>query len=320
MTSLVHPIMSSEIPESLVIMSKAYPLVRELVHKYRVMVIDTKPAGWDSTPAFNSFLLSRDDGIIVGKVGINREGQNYFRSVTMRKERGRTADDRMTYYAAKVSSLMRTIDKQKLLPTHSEEVLNKLSHLGAFVNNVVAEHDDVNKRSPYGGSEIHQMLKVVFGYQSVNSLSQDSIDKFRKSLDEYEQVDKTREIRLNMVREVFDKPIKFIMYDDTKTFVTGSLNLGVVIDLQYRVDDVKVAGMECKRVRTFMDDPDIAPRMAMLKVAVKNKHPDIEFVGEEGFFPVDGEGYYSELGIYKIDTDGWRYDHFPAKPRWIFLT
>ena len=157
---LVHPIASSAVPESLVILSKVYPLVRELVHKYKVMVIGTKPASWNSNPEFNSFFLSREDGVIVGKVGINREGQNYFRSVVRSKDRGRTAEDRMSYLAVKVPSLMRTIEKNKLLPNDSKEVINKVSHLSSLVQNVLSEHSNVSKSSGYAGSEIHDDANV----------------------------------------------------------------------------------------------------------------------------------------------------------------
>jgi hypothetical protein len=316
---LVHPIASSAVPESLVILSKVYPFVRELVHKYKVMVIGTKSSSWNSNPEFNSFFLSREDGIIVGKVGINREGQNYFRSVVRSKDRGRTAEDRMSYLAVKVPSLMRTIEKNKLMPDDSKEVINKMTHLSSLVQNVLSEHSNVTKSSGYAGSEIHELLKVVFGYQTLNQLSVDSINRYRKSLDEYNQVDETRVAKLNLVKEVFDKPIKFLMYDDTKTFIKGSMSIGVSFDDYYRLEKSEVVEMECKRVHTFMDDPDIAPRMAMLKVMIQNRNQDKEFAGEENFFPIDSEGYFPDLGIYKVDTDGWRYDNFPTKPQWIFF-
>jgi hypothetical protein len=95
------------------------------------------------------------------------------------------------------------------------------------------------------------------------------------------------------------------------------MRLDIKFDEYYRLDEVKVIEMEAQRVRTFMDDPDIAPRMAMLKVMVQRTSD--EFDGEEGFFPRSGEGYHEELGIYKLDTDGWRYDNFPSKPQWIFF-
>lgn len=316
---LVHPIAGSAVPESLVVMSKVYPLVRELAHKYKLMVIGTKTANWNSSTEFNSFFLSREDGMIVGKVGVNREGQNYFRSVIRSKDRGRTSEDRMSYLAVKVPSLMRTIEKNKLLPDDSKEVINKLSHLSSLVSSVLSEHSNVSKSSGYAGSEIHELLKVVFGYQQVSDLSQDSIARFRKSLDEYNQVDETRVAKLNLVKEVFDKPIKFLMYDDTKTFIKGSMNIGVKFNDYYGLDEARVVEMESKRVHTFMDDPDIAPRMAMLKVMIQNRNQNEEFVGEESFFPIDSEGYFPDLGIYKVDTDGWRYDNFPSKPRWIFF-
>lgn len=317
MTALVHPIMASALPEAEVIMAKSYPLLRELIHKYKLVVMGKRhPANADS----DNFMLSREDGIVVGCAGYNnREGQYFFRSVVTPKERGRSAEDRFTYTSIKVASLMRSIEKHKLIPNQSLAVVNKLSHISTFVSNVLAKHNDYSKSSGgFSGATIHELLKVAFGYRSMDSMPLDSIDFFKKALDEYDQVDKTREARLNLVGEIFNKPITFLSYDSTGTFIKGTMKIAISFDEYYRLDETKVIDMEAKRVRTFMDDSDIAPRMTMLKVVLQ-KTTD-EFVGEEGFFPIQGNGYHNELGIYKVDTDGWRYDNFPSKPQWVFFT
>jgi hypothetical protein len=308
--------MASVLPEAEVIMSRGYPLLRELIHKYKLVVMGKRnPLNPDS----NTFMLSREDGIIVGCAGYSeREGVYFFRSVTKPKERGRSSEDRFTYKSVKLPALMRTIEKQKLIPDSYMEVINKLSHMNTVVSSVISKHNSYSKNSGgFSGASIHELLKVAFGYQNMKSLSTDSIVFYRKALDEYNQVDETRVTRLNMVKEVFDKPIKYLSYDSTGTFIKGSMRLDIKFDEYYRLDEVKVAEMEAQRVRTFMDDPDIAPRMAMLKVMVQ-KTSD-EFDGEEGFFPRSGEGYHEELGVYKVDTDGWRYDNFPSRPQWIFF-
>ncbi len=316
MTTLVHPVMASVLPEAEVIMSRGYPLLRELIHKYKLVVMGKRnPLNPDS----NTFMLSREDGIIVGCAGYSeREGVYFFRSVTKPKERGRSSEDRFTYKSVKLPALMRTIEKQKLIPDSYMEVINKLSHMNTVVSSVISKHNNYGKSTGgFSGASIHELLKVAFGYQDMSSMPTDSIDFYRKALDEYNQVDETRVSRLNMVKEVFDKPIKYLSYDSTGTFIKGSMRLDIKFDEYYRLDEVKVAEMWAQRVRTFMDDPDIAPRMAMLKVMVQ-KTSD-EFDGEEGFFPRHGEGYHEELGIYKLDTDGWRYDNFPSRPQWIFF-
>jgi hypothetical protein len=308
--------MASVLPEAEVIMSRGYPLLRELIHKYKLVVMGKRnPLNPDS----NTFMLSREDGIIVGCAGYSeREGVYFFRSVTKPKERGRSSEDRFTYKSVKLPALMRTIEKQKLIPDSYMEVINKLSHMNTVVSSVISKHNNYGKSTGgFSGASIHELLKVAFGYQDMSSMPTDSIDFYRKALDEYNQVDETRVSRLNMVKEVFDKPIKYLSYDSTGTFIKGSMRLDIKFDEYYRLDEVKVAEMWAQRVRTFMDDPDIAPRMAMLKVMVQ-KTSD-EFDGEEGFFPRHGEGYHEELGIYKLDTDGWRYDNFPSRPQWIFF-
>lgn len=318
MVALVHPIMGSVLPEAEVIMSKGYTLLRELIHKYNLVVIGKRhPNNLDS----NSYMLSREDGMVIGCAGYDsREGNYFFRSVNTPKERGRSSEDRFTYKSVKVPSLMRTIEKHKLIPKDSLEVINKLSHTSSLVSKVIERLGSFNKSSGgFSGATIHELLNVAFGYRDMNSLPTDSINFFKKALDEYNQVDETREARLNVVKEVFDKPIKFLSYDSTGTFIKGTMCLAVSFDDCYRLDDVKVVKMEAERVRTFMDDPDIAPRMAMLKVMLQKNSSATEFVGEEGFFPQNSEGYNDDLGIYQVDTDGWRYDNFPSKPQWIFF-
>jgi hypothetical protein len=318
MVALVHPIMGSVLPEAEVIMSKGYTLLRELIHKYNLVVIGKRhPNNLDSS----SYMLSREDGMVIGCAGYDsREGNYFFRTVITPKERGRSSEDRFTYKSVKVPSLMRTIEKHKLIPKDSLEVINKLSHTSSLVSKVIDKHGNYGKSTGgFSGATLHELLNVAFGYQDMNSLPTDSINFFRKALDEYNQVDETRKARLNVVKEVFDKPIKFLSYDSTGTFIKGTMCLAVSFDDYYRLDDVKVVKMEAERVRTFMDDPDIASRMAMLKVTLQKNSSATEFVGEEGFFPQYSEGYNDDLGIYQVDTDGWRYDNFPSKPQWIFF-
>lgn len=316
---MIHSIMSSEIPESTVIMSKVYPLVRELAHKYKLKVVGKKLANWNSSEDFNHFYMARDDGMVVGVVGINREGQYTFRTVMKAKERGRTREDKMTYAATKVASLMRSIDKSQLLPDNTLDVLNRLGHLRYVVGEVIEKYSDVSKHTMLNGVELHDLLKVVFDYQNINKLPQESIDKFKKVLDTYDEVDKTRQAKLDLVKETFGKPIKFLMYDKTKTFLKGTMKLSVEFYDTFNLGAVRVDEVECKRVRAFMDDVDIAPLMTMFKVKIQQDSSGVDFVGEEGFFPTCGARYEEELGIVKYDTDGWRHDDYPGKPQWIFF-
>ncbi len=316
---MIHPIMSSRITESQIIMSKAYPLVRELVHKHKLRVIHVKQANWSVDAENSSFFMTRDDGMVVGIAGFNRDGQYTFRTVVTPKERGRTTEDKMTYAAAKVSVLMRNIDKYHLLPNDSLEVLVKLNHFYDLVNIVLAKHKNVGKYNHLGGDSLHSLLKVAFGYHPLETLSLESMEKFKKILDEYDKTDKIREEKLNLVKEVFDKPIKFLMYDSTETFIKGEVNVGIKFDDEYRVDHAKPVSLKCERIENFMNDTDFASRLAMYKVLAQKEDPDMRFVGEEQFFPVGRDAYNEELGIYRVDTDGWRFDYFPAKPRWLFL-
>ena len=312
---MIHPI--SDVTESTVIMSKAYPVIRELVHKYKLKVVGSKLAGWNSNVEFAQFYMARDDGMILGTVGVNREGQYFFRSVIHCKERGRVREDRYTYLGLKPSSLMRSIDKNMLIPSRTEDIINRLGHVREAVKAALRGHDNVNKSTMMDGAEMHDILKVVFGYQDINKLPIESINKFRKVLDSYNEVDKTREDKLNLVKEKFDKPIKFLMYDDTKTFLKGSMKVRVAFNQYYNLDETIVESVECQRVRTFMDDTDISPLMAMLKV--KMQQDETPFAGDEGFFPLCGDKYIEELGIVKVDTDGWRHDNYPGKPQWLFF-
>lgn len=314
---MIHPI--SNVTESTVVMSKAYPVIRELAHKYKLKVIGKKDSNWNISEEFAQFHMARDDGMILGTVGVNREGQYYFRSVINSKDRGRNREDRFRYLATKPSSLMRSIDKNKLIPESTKDIINKMGHVREAVKVAIREYANVNKTTMMDGAEMHDILRVVFGYQDINKLPIESIDKFRKVLDSYNEVDKTREAKLNVVKEKFDKPIKFLMYDDTKTLIKGSMKVRVEFNHYYSLDEVTVEDMECQRVRTFMDDADISPLMAMFKVKLQQEYPDVEFVGDEGFFPTCSEKYIDELGVFKIDTDGWRHDNYPGSPQWVFF-
>lgn len=318
MNTLVHPIAASAIPEADVIAAKAYPLIRELAHKYKLQVIARKPTS--EIRSRDKFTLAREDGFPVAVAGFNREDQFSLRNIMYVKERGRNSEDRLTYCSAKLPSLMRNINKLGLIPKDTETALSRTFNVEYnVVRPAMEQYSAITKGTWLTGDDMHDVLKIVLGYQSLNNMPQESIEKYQATLDKYKKVDETRTQRLQAVKEMFDQPIKFVMHDEVGAFVKGRMKIDIELTPELAVRNARISAYEGKRVLTFMDDTDISHRMAMYKVFLQNKHNNnASFVGDEGYFPINTpDAFNSDLNILQV-VPSWRGEGI-GNPNWIFF-
>lgn len=321
MKTIVHPLAAQNIPEASVILNKAYPLLRELVHQYGVQVIGSKPHYKDNT--LDKLLLAWNE-IPVAAIGYTPETNQYFiRNVMQPKERGRTHEDRYTFSAAKLSSLMRTIKKFKLMPFVPQELLeaqyrSSLDRVPTFVAKTFKGKTKPNRIS---GEDVHELLNIVFNNRDPHSLSKESIDKYKVLLDIYSGVDKVREQQNDKLNSLFSKPVWAIGHDNTNAMLVGKLQYRFDVDMDHDVTNVRYTiEQPFTRVHDVDHIAELIPRLTMTKVHMQQNHDDIVksygFVGESQLVPKRFNGFIPELNVLCATEDTWG---TLSEMRWIFV-
>lgn len=308
MKTFVHPF-AAKVTDEKVIANKAFPLVRELAHKYGLSVLAIKESLVQ--PEYDELYMAREDGIPVCKVFFMRDKESFaIRNCISEKQRGSAYEDRLTFFGKRVSFVMKTIEKEHLIPTDTQEFIRTVfrSQIENGVDSFSNSYGEIRKGSHgISGDTMHDLIEIALGNRHLSTLSAESMDKVQFALDKYREADKTREERKRELTEVFSTPMWAIIYDRTDSFCIGKLLLipkwGDVNSTSTEHLDVEVAE-PFKRVADVTDVPELIPTLTMLKVAIQQsdeyKHKraaDKTFVGESEFFPYDFERVVTELRV-----------------------
>ena len=309
MKTYVHPF-AAKVTDEDVVTNKAFPLVRELVHKYKLSVIARNEM---LNPELASLYLAREDGIPICKVFYMSDKDSYaIRNCVSTKDRGRSTDDKLTYFGKKVSFVMKTVEKEGLIPATTQEFfgLTMGEQIGYAVDRFSDSYGEIRKQS-HGltGEIMHDLIEIALGNRHVSTLSAESMGKVQSALDKYREADKTRAERKRELTEVFNSPMWAIMYDKTDSFCIGKLKLTPTwgSDEVAATQHLNIAIAEpFKRVADVTEVPELIPTMTMLKVAVQQNDAvrDKTFVGESQFFPYNFEYVLPELRVIGIRSSG----------------
>jgi hypothetical protein len=300
MKKFVHPF-AAKITDDEVMANKAFPLVRELAHKYKLLVLAKREV---IDPQYNEYYMAREDGIPVCQVYFMGDRESYtIRNCMNTKDRGRSHEDKLTYFGKKVSFLMKTIEKEHLIPTDTQQFINNVFRT-QIVNGVDSFSDsfgEIRKSGLLGGEIQHQLIEIALGNRHASTLSAESMTKVQSALDKYRDADKTRVERKRELSELFSAPMWAIIYDKTDSFCVSKLNLTPKWD-DDNTSSTNALTIEIaepfKRVADITEIPELIPTLTMLKVSIQqNENADKRFVGESEFFPYNFERVVPELRV-----------------------
>jgi hypothetical protein len=320
---LVHPTVVDSITEASVITNRAYPLLRELVYHYGVQVV-----GYSHMPHSDNMDVARLviawKEIPVGLVFYDMNTQQFaFRTVMAPKERGRTYEDKYTYFASKVSVLMRNIKKYKLMPDSVDDLVATQYRNDFYTVPIMVSKsfDGKYKSNKLDCDEIHTLLNIVFNNQGTHNLSRESIDKYKSLLDIFDGVDKVRAKQTEELQDIFSKPVWAIGYDKTNTFIVGKVQFDIALDRDHDVRDVKFSVVNpFVRTKDIDHIDELIPKLTMTKVHMQQYHEDkvkaFGFVGESQLVPKRPEMYIPELRVAGCRVDTWG---TLSDMRWLFV-
>lgn len=164
--------------------SNLLPLVRELNHKYGMVVYTDMGANSKND---DGFALTDGQGLPLAKIFM-AEGSYCYNSPYVCKERGSDEYDRHTFRSKKLSTLMATLKRMNIY-TSSDDALNFFDrNIHALVNKVIGSFQSSNKSS-LEGSSAHILLSAMKDGKSLNDFTQSDRDKYLELLDKYNEAD-----------------------------------------------------------------------------------------------------------------------------------
>ena len=257
---------SDELEQSLKA-SRAFPLVRDLCHKFGLKVL----AEVEMLGGKQSFQLCLTNGMAVGKAFVRDIDVNdsltteyCYRTPYYRKERGRNDDDKTTLRSTKVSSLIATIGRVKAIPDIPKLLDKKMSKLSDAIEIMERKMGSTYKStSELQADEIQALLCAFLGESpNGNHITIDTI-KCKKVLDKYNEADRVRVKKLEEVDRFFRNPFYMIGADKFGHFIVGKVK--ITGDKQYDIVE------PFKRYKDITERDDLIPVMTMTKLAYEGK-------------------------------------------------
>jgi len=323
MKKFVHPF-AAKITDDDVMANKAFPLVRELAHKYKLLVLAKSTA---SDPEYNELYMAREDGIPVCKVFFMRDRESYaIRNCMTEKDRGSTRDDKLTFFGKRIPFVMKTIEKENLIPKDTLAFLKATTeyNIKSAVDSLSSSYGEIRKSASMSGEIMHSLIEIALGNRHVSTLSAESMTKVQSVLDKCRAADKTRAERQRELHEVFGSPMWVIIYDMTDSFCIGKMKLSPTWD---GIGDTTPASLDMeitedfRRVADITEVTELIPTMVMLKTSIEQARPDIkyDFAGDSKFFPRNWNSVSTELRAMAVDCSSSWSSNGLLKPRLLMV-
>lgn len=241
----------------------AFPLVRDLCHKFNLKVLTATVNN-----NMNVVQLCLTNGMAVGKafVQLNDDSkvEYYYRTPYYRKERGKSNEDKTTLHSTKISSLIATISRVKAIPSVDEMIGKKMTKLYSAREIMEKAMGSTHKSSSeLYADEVQALLCAFLGETpNGNHITIDTI-KCKRVLDKYNEADRVAVKKLEEVGRFFSNPFYMIGADSFGHFIVGKVK--VVGEKQYEIVE------PFKRYKDITERDDLISVMTMTKLAYEGK-------------------------------------------------
>ena len=264
--------------------SNLLPLVRELNHKYGLVVYEE---AMFNNQTDDNFLLTDGQGLPIGRVFIMDDSYCYH-APYVAKERGSDDFDRHTFRSKKLSTLMSTLKRMNIV-TSSDEVINNVDgQIDNLVRRVIGEFPHKTKYS-LDGDDAHILLSAMLDGKCLDDFTQSTRDKYLEILDKYKEADILSNKRRQGVEE---------MFKDTYLIFGDMLGHYIVADAGYEYESknqnlmIKIKS-PFKRVKNLTEYPRALSALTMNKVHLgENFKP----YNKDSLVPM-GDKYNSDLEL-----------------------
>jgi hypothetical protein len=248
--------------------SDMFPLVRELQFKYGLKVVRYF-TGQPGRP--DACQMAFDNGLAVCKVWArkNASGQMeyFYRSPFFLKDRGESREDKETLHSTKLSSLMATITRRKVVPNIDDLMNRNTRLLRSAVELMKRSLGKSLKDSTFTQDEIHALLLMALGRSPNSDRVRVDQNKCQETLDKFEEADRVAKLKNEEVDRMFRNPFHMVGVDGRGDYLIGKFKLSGTEDGMMQWEVVE----QFKRYRSYEQVPELIPLMTMVKVAYENK-------------------------------------------------
>jgi hypothetical protein len=253
--------------------SDTFPLVRELEFKYGLKVVrkaQTRPPKTYGT-SIPSWQLAHKNGLMVCDVYQNDNGGKdqkekvfCYYSPHYAKERGANYLDKNTIQSVKVSSLMATLSRHKVVPPMDKLAAKALSYCSDAKQLIEVALGNSSKSNSFTSDEVHAMLSMVLGVSpSVETHALD-LDKCKKELDKMNAADKLKQEKKDRTSKMFDEPFFFVGVDEAGHYLIGKYKRKPKEQTVGKTPEYE-AVEPIKRYKSYTEVRDLIPIMTMVK-------------------------------------------------------
>jgi hypothetical protein len=295
---LFHAVITDSLREE-VLSNEVLPLVRELNHAYGLTVYAKNLHN-----GYSGYSMCNEEGMPIARVFFT-DGAYCYHSPYQQKSRGSDEFDRQTYRSSKLSTLMATLKKAKIVTTTTKVLQHNSQRLQDLVSRVSGSFTDKSKDN-LPPSHAQKLLQAMVEGKGMDSFSQSDRDLYLGILDEYKNVDIMKEVKKKGVESMFsdcylvlgDVNGHYIIseskYEYTSNSV-GNMKLGIVPTTPF------------KRVKDLTEYPTLLTALTMLKVNLGDEFRPFSGATNNYLFPM-GDKYISDLDI--VYGYGRRYSDF----------
>jgi hypothetical protein len=263
----------------------AKPLIMEMFYKYGLRVYEMKVGN-----PIIEYLLTLD-GFYYGSVWVdevydtntNTNKIEYcYLSPIFKKQRGTSDRDRQTLRSTKLASLMRTLEKNKAVPSDSKEACRGYGHIIRAVNEVLKDINENKRfdkdRTDISVSDMQKLLELVATDMSKNDITVELKDRCKILLDKWNTIDKNADSYKRKARMMFQNPFYVIHKSASLGYVVGKVMYKLdPADYHFTDSDLIEEIEPFRRVLTIEDyeSDELNAIFAMYKIHVEG-NPDYE--------------------------------------------
>jgi len=266
-----------------------FNLVREVNFTYGLKILrQTSIHDAHSHSSDNrAYQMVYSDGIAVCKLyshkRIDEKGDEYleycYRSPFSRKQRGSSDSDKEIYRSVKISTLMTTLKRQKVVPDVATLRVRKAKQVDNALDLMHRRLEgNKYKHCSLSVDEIHGLLAAFLGESTSIDIDR---SKCKIELDKFNEIDTLKQQAFQAVERMFCKPYYQIGIDAFGHLLVGKL-VGESISVELGDLKLKFAedsnSIRFKRYINPSDCAELVPLMTMAKVAYEDKHSMAGFI------------------------------------------
>jgi hypothetical protein len=255
---LFHAVSDASLKEE-VLSNAVLPLVRELNYAYGLKVYVKNHHN-----GYNGYGMCNEEGLPIAKVFFHDDAYCYH-APYQQKARGSDNFDRQTFRSKKLSTLMSTLKKTKIVTTTDrvlEHYKRQFDNLIGRVSNAFEDKSKDNLPPAYA----HKLLQAMVDGKDINSFSQADRDLYLQILDNYKNIDTMKVVKKEGIESMFSD-CYLVLADTNGQYIVSESSYEYSTSQNWHGQRLAIKPTTpFKRVSNLTDYPSVLSTLTMLKV------------------------------------------------------